>query len=112
TWMLLGFIQVPAKRFFRDSLQLAVDCRVNTEAFVHGAVPTGRIDDLLADIIDRVVLPLCVLAISHNEFLRLGGGVFGIVNVLEVAHSSERVITRIARGSLVRPGGKPVRAFD
>ena len=102
--MLLGFIQVPAKGFFRDFLQLAVDRRVNTEAFVHGAVPSDRVDHLLADIIDRVVLALCVLTISNHEFRRLRGGVFRIVNVTEVAHSSERVITRIARGRLVRPG--------
>ena len=104
TWMLLGFIQVPAKGFFRDFLQLAVDRRVNTETFVHGAVPPDRIDHLLADIIDRVVLALCVLTISHHEFLRLGRGVFGIVNVIEVAHARQCVITRVARGRLVRPG--------
>src|SRR6266513_3292530 len=112
TRMLLGFVEISAKRFFSDFLQFAVDRRVNAETFVHGAVPPDRVDHLLADIIDGVVLALGVLTISNYQFLRLGSGVFGIVDETELAHSREGVITRIARGRLVRPGRKPVRALD
>src|SRR6202022_5026977 len=89
TWMLLGFIEIPAKRFFRDFLQFAVDRRVNAKAFVHGAVPSNRVDHLLSDIINRVVLALRVLTISNHEFLRLRGGVFGTVDETEIVHARQ-----------------------
>ena len=112
TGMLLRFVEILAQRFFRDFLQFAVDRGVNAEAFIHGAVPSDRVDHLLPDIIDGVVLSLCILPISDHQILRLGRGAIGTVDEAEISHASERVISRIARSRLVRPGREPVRAFN
>ena len=110
--MLLRFIETLAKRFLSDFLEVAVDGCVNTKPFVHRAVPTDGTDDLLPDIIDGVVLALRVLTISDCEFLRLRRRKIRVVNVTEVAHASEHIITRFTRSSLVRPRRQPVRTFD
>ena len=112
TGMLLRFVEILAQRFFRDFLQFAVDRGVNAKAFVHGAVPSDRVDHLLPDIINRVVLALRVLPISDHQILRLGRGAIGAVDETEIAHASKRVVSRIARSRLVRPRREPVRAFD
>src|SRR5947209_19269605 len=81
-------------------------------SFVHRAVPTDGTDDLLPDIIDGVILALRVLTISDYEFLRLRRRKVRVVNVTEVTHTSEHIITRFTRSSLVRPRRQPVRTFD
>ena len=85
---------------------------MNSETFIHRAVPADGIDDLLPNVIDGVVLTLRVLAVPNRQILRLRFGVFSAVDVTEIAHAGERVIARVARSGFVRPWRKPVWAFN
>src|SRR6266478_5534371 len=94
------------------AVPFAVDRGVNPKVFGHGAVPAIRVDHLLADIINRVVLALRVLPISDYQILGLCRGAIGTVDQTEVAHASEGIISCVARGRLIGPGRESIRALD
>ena len=54
--LVFRLIELTAQRLLRDLLQFRVDRGVNPVAFVHGAVPADRGDDLLPDVIHGVSL--------------------------------------------------------
>ena len=110
--MLLDLIEIFAQRFLGHFLQVGIDGGVNSKTFVHRPVPTDFGDDLLPDVIDRVVLALRVLAIAGHDFLRLCRSRVRAINETEIAHSSKRVIARITRLRAVAPRRQAIRAFD
>ena len=112
TRMLLDRGEMFLQRFFRHPLQFRVDRGVNPVAFVHGAVPTDRGDDLLADVIHCVGLPLRILPVADHDLFRLSGVASLTRNESQIAHPDQRAISRLARGRLVSPRRKFIRALD
>ena len=53
--------EMPFQRLLAYLLQLGIDRGVDPVAFIHGAVPADRGNDLLADVIHRVSLTLRAL---------------------------------------------------
>ncbi len=109
---LLGGVELCAERFFGHVLQLGIDRGVNAEAIAHRPVPANRGDDLLADVIDRVILPARVLPVADDQFFCLRASVLRVVNETKLTHSSEDEIARLARSLPIGPGREFVRAFD
>ncbi len=68
---LLGRVELGAERFLGRGLHLGVDRGVDAEAVAHRAIPADGGDDLLADVIDGVVLPARVLPVAGDQLLRL-----------------------------------------
>src|ERR1043166_7210888 len=85
---------------------------MDAEALVHGPVPTDRLDHFLPDIIDRVVLPLGILSISYDQFLRLRARPFAPVYQIQIAHSREDVVARLARRCPIGPRRQSVGALN
>ena len=102
--MLLGSLKIRAKRTLSDGLKIDIDGGVNAKTFIHRAVPADRGDHLLADVIDRVSLPLGVLpAADDNLFPSCTGASFA-ADEIKIAHPIERVIARLQRRSPICPG--------
>ena len=94
--MLLHFGEMFLQRFLRHLLQLGVDRRVNPVTFIHGAVPADRGDDLLADVIHRVGLPLRVLPVADDDLFRLRRVASLARDESEIAHPQQCAIPRLA----------------
>src|ERR1700730_17736386 len=104
TGMLLGLIETLAQRFFRHFLQIGINRCVNTEAFVHGPIPSDGCDYLLTDVIDRVGLSPRIWPSADENILGFRRRRFGPVNQTKVSHAIEYVVARFARRGFVRPG--------
>src|SRR5581483_10213912 len=97
---------------FCDFLEINIDCRVNPIAFVDCAIPSDGCDYLLANVIDRVGLPLRVLPASHYDFLAPCAGVLFAVDKAKLAHPIERVVARFAGVGAIGPWRQSVWALD
>src|SRR6202022_1885566 len=101
TGMSLRLVEMLAQRIFRRFLKICVDRRVNPETFVHGAVPSDRCDDLLADVIDCIGLSLRILPAANGKFFGLCAGAPNAIDQSEIAHAAKKKIAGPPRpGSL------------
>ena len=95
TGCLFGRVELCAQRFFGHVLQVGIDCRVDPEAIAHRPVPADGCDDLLPDVIDRVILPARVLPVADDQFFCLRASVLRVVDETKLAHSSEDEVARL-----------------
>src|SRR5438094_10426401 len=105
-------LKVRAKRMLSDGLKIDVDGRVNAKTFVHRAVPPDRGDHLLADVIDRIGLPLRVLPAPSDDLFRLRTGAPFAADEIKIAHAIERVIARVPRRGAICPGRQSIWALN